>query len=44
MSSLLSDGDDVGLMPTKKAKDGKSVQIDTSTFKVASTIKKVVQP
>lgn len=44
VSPLLSDGDDVGLPPAEKAKEGKSVQIDTSPFEAASTIRKVVQP
>lgn len=35
---------DVGLAPTKKAKNEKPVHIDTSTFKVAYTTKKVVKP
>ncbi|CDW88318.1 UNKNOWN [Stylonychia lemnae] len=40
ISSLLSDDDDVGLAPAKKQKP---VQIDTSTIKVAATIKQVTK-
>lgn len=42
--SLSSESDDVGLAPAKMAKEGKPVQIDTSTVKVATTIKKVTKP
>jgi len=44
MSSLLSDGDDVGLAPTKKTKKEKPLQINTSKIKVAAKTKKVAEP
>ena len=44
MSSISSDNEDVGLVPAKKAREEKPVQIDTSTIKVAATIKKVAKP
>ena len=44
MSSISSDNEDVGLVPAKKAREEMPVQIDTSTVKVAATIKKVVKP
>ena len=42
--SSISDGDDVGPAPAKKAKEEKPIQIDTSTIKVAATIKKTAKP
>jgi len=44
MSSISSDNEDVGLVPAKKAREEMPVQIDTSTIKVAATIKKVTKP
>ncbi|CDW88935.1 UNKNOWN [Stylonychia lemnae] len=44
MSSFLSDANDVGLAPAKKAKKEKPVQIDTSSIKVAAIIRKAPKP
>ena len=44
LSSISSDNEDVGLVPAKKAREEKPVQIDTSIIKVVATIKKVAKP
>jgi len=43
LSSTSSDSEGVGLVPAKKAREEKPVQIDTSTIKVAATIKKAAK-